>query len=78
MIRARPSREDILPLVSELQKQFREKFQREMTPEEIRLYTLTKDMIEKPGFLERRVLQMPVGEERRERPKKRAKAEKAS
>ena len=54
--------------MTELQKQFREKFDRDMTPEEIRLYTLTKDMIEKPGLVERRVFNIAVEKERREKP----------
>lgn len=57
--------DDLFPGLNEFQRDFRKKFDRDMTPEETRLYLLTKDMLENSGFVERRKLQLPVKTERR-------------
>ncbi len=65
MIRVRASRVELIPDLSKIEREFINKFSREMTPEEKRLYQLTKDMLEKPGFLERRTIQLAVDSDRR-------------
>jgi len=56
--------DDILPSLDEVKKDFRKKFERDMTPEEVRLYLLTKDFIEQ-GFIDRRKSEVQVKQERR-------------
>lgn len=55
---------EILPSLDDVNKDFRKKFDRDMTDEEVRLYVLTKDLIEQ-GFIDRRIQQVKVKEERR-------------
>jgi hypothetical protein len=60
--------DELLPTLDAVKDDFRKKFDRDMTPEEIHLYKLTKDMLESPGdngFIDRRVMQLKVERERR-------------
>ena len=41
--------DDLLPALEAVKNDFRNKFDRDMTPDEVRLYTLTKDILEHPG-----------------------------
>lgn len=58
-----------LPSLETVKDDFRKKFDRDMTAEEIHLYKLTKDMLENSGangFFERRLAQLKVAKDRRQ------------
>ncbi len=57
--------DDLFPSIQAFRKDFARKFGREMTAEEERLYCLTKDFLEHPGFIERRKINLELVKDRR-------------
>lgn len=65
MIRVRPQK-DLLPDLRKLKDDFRRKFDRDMTAEEIQCYRDTKALLGDVDRVERRIIVMPTPNERRQ------------
>ncbi len=66
-VRRKTGDDELLPLLSKLEADFRRKFNRSMTDQERHLYMLTKEMLEVPDSVERRINTKVVPIDRRKK-----------
>ncbi len=66
-VRRKTGDDELLPLLSKLEADFRRKFNRAMTDQERHLYMLTKEMLEVPDSVERRINTKVVPIDRRKK-----------